>query len=134
MSPAARSLRQSITFAAAPAAVYAALMDSRQHARFTGSPARISRKVGGRFEAYDGSLSGTNLELREGRRIVQAWRASDWPAGHYSTATFALARVRGGTRLTFTQRGIPAEHFEAIKAGWHEFYWRPMKAMFAAAR
>ena len=129
-----KNLRQTITFKVSPAKVYAALMDARQHGRFTQSKVRISRTVGGRFEIYDGGLSGTNVELAANKKIVQAWRAGDWPEGHFSTATFALAKIPAGTRLTFTQRGIPAEHFEDIKAGWHAYYWRPMKAMFAAAK
>lgn len=36
-------------FKATPHEVYEALMDSRTHGRLTGGPARISRKVGGRF-------------------------------------------------------------------------------------
>ena len=59
----ARIIRQSATFHAAPHAVYEALMDSRQHAKFTGSPARMSRKVGGAISAFGGYISGTNLEL-----------------------------------------------------------------------
>lgn len=128
-----KSLRQSVTFKVRPAAVYEALMDARQHARFTQSKVRLSRKVGGKFQVYDGGLSGTNLELVENKKIVQAWRSADWPEGHFSKVTFALAKVPAGTRLTFTQSGIPVEHYDNIKEGWHEYYWKPMKTMFAAA-
>ena len=74
-------------------------MDSRQHARLTNAPARISSKVGGSIMAYGGYITGTNLELLPGKKIVQAWHMQDWPAGHLSRCTFRLERVRGGTRL-----------------------------------
>jgi activator of HSP90 ATPase len=122
-------IRQTITFRASPHEVYEMLMDSQKHAKFTGSPAKISRKVGGKISAYDGYITGENVELIEDKKIVQLWRGSDWPEGVVSKATFALKKVKGGTKLTFTQAGVPAAQFASIKQGWIDFYWEPMKAM-----
>jgi activator of HSP90 ATPase len=127
-----KTIRQTATFKAAPEVVYEMLMDSRRHAKFTGDKARISREVGGKIMAYDGYIDGLNLEIVPNRKIVQSWRGSDWPEGHYSKATFALAKVKGGTRLTFTQSGIPEDQVEPIKEGWKEHYWDKMKALLAA--
>jgi activator of HSP90 ATPase len=127
-----KSIRQTVTFKAAPAVIFEMLMDSRRHAKFTGDKARISREVGGKIMAYDGYIDGLNLEIVPNRKIVQSWRGSDWTEGHYSKATFALARVKGGTRLTFTQSGIPEDQVEPIKEGWKEHYWDKMKALLAA--
>jgi activator of HSP90 ATPase len=121
-------IRQSVTFKATPHEIYEMLMDSREHARFTGARASISRKVGGMIMAYDGYIMGTNLELDPDRKIVQAWRASEWPADHLSQVTYRLVPVKGGTRLIFTHRGVPDEHYESIKQGWIDNYWIPMKA------
>ena len=104
-----RTIKQSVTIKASPHDVYEALMDSKKHAKFTGGKATISRKVGGKFSAFDGYAEGVNLELVPDKKIVQSWRASDWPEGHYSKATFALKAVAGGTKLTFTQTGVPEE-------------------------
>jgi len=73
-------------------------MDSRKHARFTGGSARISRKVGGKFSVHDGYAEGRNLELIPDMKIVQTWRASDWPEGLYSNVTFELNETKIGTR------------------------------------
>ena len=124
-----KTIRQTVTFEASAHEVYEALMDSRKHAKFTGAKASVSRKVEGKFSAFDGYCYGTNLELVKDKKIVQSWRASDWPQGHYSKATFALKAVRGGTRLTFTQTGVPENQYASIKKGWTEFYWTPMKEM-----
>jgi len=122
-------IRQTVSFKATPHEVYEALMDSRTHARFTEAGARISRKVGGKISAYDGYIDGLNLALVPDKKIVQSWRGSDWPEGHYSKATFALARTKTGTRLTFTQTGVPDDQFRPISLGWKEHYWKKMKAM-----
>jgi activator of HSP90 ATPase len=125
----AKTIRQTATFKASPHDVYEALMDARKHTKFSGAPATTSRKVGGAFSAYGGSLSGTNLELERDKKIVQAWRADDWPAGHFSRATFSLKPVKGGTQLSFYQSGVPDLHYAGIKQGWIDFYWTPMKKM-----
>jgi activator of HSP90 ATPase len=122
------TIRQTVTLKASPAEVFAMLMDSRKHSRFTGSPASISRKPGGKVSAYNGYALGVNLEIVADRKIVQTWRASDWPEGVESTVTYLLERIRGGTRLRFTQTGVPGEHVAAIRQGWKDFYWMPLRA------
>ena len=63
------------------------------------------------------------------RKIVQSWRASDWPEGHLSTITITLAPAREGTKLTFGQAGVPEEQYEEIRQGWYTWYWEPLKAV-----
>ncbi len=124
-----KRIRQSATFRASPHEVYEALMDAKKHSTFTGGPAKISREVGGKFTIYDGEIEGENLELVPDKKIVQSWRYSDWPKGHYSKVTFSLDTIDAGTRLTFTQNGIPDDKYEDIKQGWKDYYWGPMKQM-----
>ena len=124
-----KPIRQTVTIKAKTNDVYEALMDSRKHAKFTGGQAKISRKVGGDIMAYDGYITGKNLELVPDKKIVQEWRASEWPAGHTSKVTFTLTKIKSGTRLAFRHTGVPAEHYDSIKQGWIDSYWTPMKAM-----
>jgi activator of HSP90 ATPase len=127
-----KPIRQTVTFKATPHKVYQMLMDSRKHAKFTNAPASISRKVGGRITAYDGYITGSNLELDPDKKIVQAWHASDWPADHLSLVTFLFVQVKSGTRLIFTHRGVPDKYYESIKQGWIDYYWAPMKTWLDA--
>ena len=122
-------IRQSVTFKAGAHEIYEALMDSHKHAKFSSAKATISRKVGGKFTAYDGYIEGTNLEVIPDKRIVQSWRGSDWPDGHYSTVTFTLTKAKNGTRLTFTQNDVPEEYYDDISQGWYDFYWNPIRKM-----
>jgi activator of HSP90 ATPase len=124
-----KTIRQSVTFKASPHAVYETLMDSRKHTRFTGAKAKISRKVNGGFTTYDGYIEGVHLDLVPDKKIVQSWRGSDWPEGHFSKATFSLKKIKNGARLTFTQSGVPVQHYHDISQGWRDYYWIPMKEM-----
>jgi activator of HSP90 ATPase len=124
-----KTIRQTITFKASPHDIYEALMDSRKHAKFTGDKASISRKVGGKFSVFDGYSEGSNLELIPDAKIVQSWRASDWPEGHYSQVTFTFKEIPGGTRLSFLQTGVPEKQYADISQGWRDYYWAPLKEM-----
>src|SRR5262245_40283211 len=73
-----KTIQQSATFNALPMDVYEMMMDAKKHAALSGEPATISREVGGSFSAWGTHISGFNLALRPGQKIVQAWRALDW--------------------------------------------------------
>jgi activator of HSP90 ATPase len=122
-------IQQTVTFKASPHEVYEALMDSKKHAVFSGSRAEISREVGGEYSAYDGYITGRSLELVPDRKIVQSWRASDWPDGHFSTVAFVLLPIPEGTRLNFTHADVPEGTEAEFEQGWIDNYWEPMKKM-----
>ncbi|MGZ4864152.1 MAG: SRPBCC family protein [Halobacteriota archaeon] len=126
-----KTLRQSVLLKASPHEVYEALMDSKKHAEFTHSSAIISREVGGAFSAFDGWASGTTLELSPDKRIVQKWRATDWPQGHFSTVTFELQTQGSETRLDFTQSDIPEDLYAELETGWVEYYWDNLVTYFS---
>jgi len=126
-----KTLHQTIHFNLPAHTLYDALMDSKKHAAFTDAAATISRKIGGAFQTYDGYATGKNLELIPDKKIVQTWRASDWPEGHYSTVTFEFSEKDGQTTLVFTQTDIPEDAFEEIKQGWQEWYWDRLKTYLA---
>jgi uncharacterized protein YndB with AHSA1/START domain len=131
MSAKTRTLKQTAVIPASPAAVYEALATSKGHRAFTGEPASISPKVGGRVSAYDGWCLAKNLTLVPGKKIVQGWRAADWPEGAQSKVTYILKASKTGTTLSFTQTGIPAAHYEDMKGGWPEHYWVRLQAHFS---
>lgn len=129
-----KTIRQKVTLKASPHAVYEALMDSRKHSEFTGDKAVVSRKIGGKFSTFSGYSIGVNLELVPDKRIVQTWRGSDWPDEHFSIAKFELKKVKQGTKLVFTQTGVPEDQYEEISKGWKEYYWDKMERFFGSEK
>lgn len=126
-----KTIKQTVVFKVPPQSVYKALMNSRLHAAFTGAKAHISQKIGGKIGAYDNYIKGWNEILLPDKKIVQKWQANEakWPKKHYSKATFAMKKIKGGTRLSFIQSGVPAACYKSIKQGWYDSYWNPMKEM-----
>ncbi len=126
-----KTIRQTATIrGATPHDVYEIIMDSKLHSKLAQQPTTVSRRVGGAFKVGH-DLEGKNLKLTKDRRIVQTWRANNWPKGTYSKATFALVRAAGGTRVTFTQTGVPDQFYGEINKGWREYYWAPLRKQFA---
>jgi uncharacterized protein YndB with AHSA1/START domain len=128
------SFRLVTTLPVSPEAVYDAWLDSAGHTKMTGAEAEASDKVGAAFTAWDGYISGKNLELDRPQRIVQSWRTSEFSdADPDSTITVTLAPAKGGTALTLEHSGVPdgEEHQGYEDGGWADNYFKQMKAYFA---
>lgn len=126
------AIHQEIEFDAPPKRVYQALLDAKQFSQFSGgAPAEIDAKEGGAFSCFGGMISGRNVELRENQRIVQAWRAGNWPEGVYSIANFELSATGAGSKLSFSHNGFPETMREHLDGGWHKMYWEPLKRLLA---
>ncbi len=125
-----KSISQTVTFDATPEKIYHLLMDQKVHAAFTGSKASVETNVSGKFTVFDGYCHGYNIELTEGRKIVQAWHFAEdgWPEDHYTICTFDMEPAGDKTKLKFHQTNVPEHKIEMLKNGWKEFYWNPMKA------
>ena len=124
-----KSIRQSVVFKASPHEVYEALMDPKKPARFSGEEAHISRKVGGKIRVFGDYIEGIHLELIPDRKIVQSWRGRDCEPGYFSTVTFPMSKVSGGTKLEIAQVGVPGQFSKHISQGWKDYYSTPMKGM-----
>ena len=124
-----KTIKHKVKFSAPPQTIYGLLADSRKHTAFTGSKASISRKIGGKFSTRSGGVTGINVDLVPGKRIVQAWRNDRFPEGIFSMATFNLmATADGGTALVLTHRGVPKDLIPRTEQEWRDEYWNKIKA------
>src|SRR3989344_2117232 len=96
-----KTIKQIVHINASPQEVYEAFVDAKKH-----------------------------VELVEGKKIVQKWRADDWPKGHYSDLTIALEPDGSGTKLTLVQENVPDDKADEIDDGWYQYYWKPMNEYF----
>jgi uncharacterized protein YndB with AHSA1/START domain len=129
-----KTIKQRVKFKAPPTAVYDLLADSRKHSAVTGQKATISGKIGGTFCACGDEISGVNVDLVPGKRIVQAWRHRKFPEGIYSMAAVTLTPTPdGGTQLVLTHRGVPKDLIPETEQAWREQYWSRMKVFLSEA-
>jgi uncharacterized protein YndB with AHSA1/START domain len=115
--------------------IYNAWLDSLAHSEMTGGQANISSEPGGAFSAWDGYISGRNLELVPGERIVQAWRTTKFDEDHEdSIVTITLEDRDDGALLTLSHSNVPDSHLGYEQGGWHTHYFEPMIAYFTGKR
>lgn len=117
------TIHQEVTFSAAPARVYKALVDSKRFAEVTGAPATGDSTEGAPFSVFGGHITGRHVELVSGKRVVQAWRAKTWPEGLYSIVRFELLPEGSGTKVIFDHTGFPADMTDHLAKGWQSNYW-----------
>jgi len=133
MGPMSDQIEVSGVVAASPAKVYAAWLSSAGHTAMTGAAAEATYQAGGRFHAWDGYITGQNLELLPNRRIVQSWRTTEFAEGDPDSRLEILLEPEGsGTRITFRHTNIPAGQGAGYEKGWREFYLAPMAIHFGA--
>ncbi len=115
---------------AAPYVLYAAWLDSEQHSAMTGGQAEVSAQVGDQFNAWDGYISGQNLQLEPEKRIVQAWRTVEFSESEPdSRVEIVFEPHEEGTRLTLHHTNLPP-HGEQYQQGWIDNYFEPMRQYF----
>jgi activator of HSP90 ATPase len=117
------TIHQETSFSAPPSRVYGALVDLKQFAELTGQPTSGESTVGAAFSAFDGYVTGRQLELVPDKRVVQAWRAKSWPEGVHSIVRFELEADGKGTKLVFYHEGFPEKDKEHLSNGWKTMYW-----------
>jgi len=115
-----------------PETVYHAWLDSAQHAAFVGAQAEIEGRVGAEFRMWDGYITGRNLALDPPRRIVQAWRTTEFPDGSPDSRLEVRLEPEGkGTRITIVHTELPPGQGSEYEEGWKENYFEPMERYFA---
>ena len=115
-----------------PQRLYEAWLDGDEHGKFSGGIAEVDPRVGGRYSAWDGYITGVTLELQPPRRILQSWRTSDFPPGSPDSRLEVLMKEEAdGTRLTLRHTDIPDGQGEDYRQGWLDYYFEPMMAYFS---
>jgi activator of HSP90 ATPase len=144
ISHTAESIHHEVAFKAGRKRVYEALIDASQFNKVTqqsaaartnmvplNKPASISRELGGAFSLFGGYITGRQLELLSGERIVQAWRVGSWDPGIYSIVKFELTGDDSATKLIFDHTGFPKGDAEHLAQGWKTNYWEPLAKFLA---
>jgi activator of HSP90 ATPase len=111
--------------------IFEAWLDSSGHSGMTGSPAKVSGVEGEFFEAWDGYITGKNLELQYPSRILQSWRTVEFDdSDEDSLLEILLEQDVVGTRVRIRHTILP-DHGMQYRQGWIDAYFIPMKKYFA---
>ena len=132
ISHTAEAIHQEVIIKASRKRVYEVLTDTEQFRKLSGGmDTKISRELGGAFSLFGGVITGRQIELVPGERIVQAWR-SEWAPGDYSIARFVLHEQGSDTKIVFDHTGFPQGAAEHLATGWKAHYWDGLAQYFAS--
>ena len=122
-----------LTLNASAQEIYDAWMSTDGHTGMTGKAAQVDPKISGTFSAWDGYIFGKTLELEPAKKIVQAWRTTEFPEDAVdSHVEILLEEKQGRTKLTLKHTDMPEDQVESYKQGWKDFYFKPMKEYFSS--
>lgn len=111
--------------------LFDAWLSGEELTEITGTKSEARPVAGAKFSTGDGHIRGSNISLQPYGRILQSWRADDFPPGSPdSRLEILFEKVNGGTRLTLIHTRIPEGHKGDYEKGWKKHFLKPMKKYF----
>jgi activator of HSP90 ATPase len=112
--------------------VFTGWLNNETHAIFTGgAKAEMSPSEGGKFSAYGGYITGTNVEIFPHKRIIQKWRTTEFAKDDAdSILELQFTQKEDFTLVALTHSNLPDGEGEKYKKGWKERYFVFMKKHF----
>jgi activator of HSP90 ATPase len=121
-------IQQRVRFNVAPARLFDLYMNSRQHSAATRARAVVSKQVGGKFSAFDGTIAGRLLAIVPNRLIVQSWRSKHWKETELdSILVLTVSETRRGGQIDLVHVNVPAHDHDGVSNGWEKYYWKPWR-------
>jgi activator of HSP90 ATPase len=92
---------------------------------WTGYPAEMEPIPGKEFSLWEGDITGKNLEIIPGKKIVQEWYFND--PQNISIVTIELEDEKKGTRINLLHSNVPEIAFDNMVYGWKEYFFGALK-------
>ncbi len=112
-----------------PARVMELLTDATLIRKWSGSDAVVENRVGGKFEMFDGWVTGEVTVTNE-KELAYTWKTTDWDEDAQPSLVHYLLKGdnQGGTVIKITHTGLPNEkERDEHKTGWNDFFFDPME-------
>ncbi|XP_005385799.1 PREDICTED: activator of 90 kDa heat shock protein ATPase homolog 2 isoform X2 [Chinchilla lanigera] len=97
--------------------------------KFSKSSAVLEAEKGGKFQMFDGTITGEYIELLTNRKIIMKWRCRSWPEEHYATVALSFVPALGQTELQLDCKGVPICKEENMKFCWQKQHFEEIKCL-----
>jgi len=127
-----KNIKKHYHLKATPEDIFTALTNPLTIEIWSGATAVMDPVVGTEFSLWDGEITGINLEIEPGKKIVQEWYFEDEegiPPTHKSIVTINLHQDGNNTDVELLHTNIPDEAFENMVEGWDNYYFKPLKIL-----
>lgn len=105
--------------------VWQALVNPKYINAWGGGPAKMTDKVGTKFEFWGGDIHGKNIEVILLKKLKQEWFSGDWKTP--SIVTFTLSEEENKVKIDLLHTDVPDNEAKDIDDGWKEYYLGPLK-------
>jgi len=124
----AYDLSMEFILSAPPKRVMELLTDAMLIRKWSGDDAVLEKKPGGRFEMFDGWVTGEVRNASE-FELAYSWQPGDWPANaKASEVHYLLKEDEAGTKVILKHTGFPdEEQMNSHRSGWADFFFTPME-------
>jgi len=125
-------IRQSVVLPASADKLFDMYLNPAIHQAITGAPVEIGDKRGSEFKAFDGSLTGTILEVIKPKLIIKSWRSVNFMAEDPDSTLILLFTSEGDEgRIDLVHLDVPDQDFDGVNQGWEKYYWTPWRKYLA---
>ncbi|XP_015335118.2 activator of 90 kDa heat shock protein ATPase homolog 2 [Marmota marmota marmota] len=97
--------------------------------KFSKAPAVLEAEKGGKFQMFDGNITGEYIELLKNSKIIMKWRCRNWPEEHYATVALNFVPTLGQTELQLDCKGVPVCKEENMKFCWQKQHFEEIKGL-----
>ena len=103
-------------------------LDPSFHQGITGAPVVIGDERGAPFEAFNGSLTGTTIEVVRPTLVVQSWRSENFKdTDPDSTLILSFTPEGNKGRIDLIHLDVPDQDYDGVTRGWEQYYWEPWR-------
>ena len=122
-------IHQTIILPASAETLFGMYMDPSQHNAIIGAVVEIGEERGSNFQAFDGELTGTILEVIKPRLIIKSWRSSAFKTGDPDSTLILSFTPKGDEgQIDLIHLDVPDHDYDGVAQGWEKYYWEPWRA------
>lgn len=111
-----------------PDKVMQLLTEPEKIKEWSGADAVVEKSDGGRFEMFDGWVSGKVLKATD-NELAYTWKSSDWDDDvKPSEVYYKLIEENGSTKIELKHIGFPNQkEMDSHASGWTEHFFGPIE-------
>jgi len=122
-------IRETIILPASAETLFEMYLDPSVHQAIIGAPVEIGRERGSIFQAFDGELTGTVLEVIKPRLIIKSWRSSAFKSEDPDSTLILSFTTEGDDGcIELIHLDVPDHDYNGVTDGWEKYYWKPWRA------
>ena len=121
-------IRQTVVLPASAETLCDMYLDPSKHQAITGAHVEIGDKRGSEFNAFEGALTGTILEVIRPKLIIKSWRSVNFMAEDPdSTLILSFTSEGDEGRIDLVHLDVPDQDYDGVNQGWEKYYWTPWR-------